>query len=54
MTQRIENPIWTALTTRQEQFAEINGQVRRFPVEVTSLAAFPEQPTRHLRHCGKC
>ena len=42
MMRRIENPIWMALTTRQEQFAEINGQVRRFPVEVTSLAAFPE------------
>ncbi|MGH9684430.1 MAG: GNAT family N-acetyltransferase [Candidatus Acidiferrales bacterium] len=41
MTQQLENPIWTALTTRQEQFAEINGQVRRFPVEMTSLAAFP-------------
>lgn len=39
----LDNIIWQALTTRQEEFAEIHGQARRFPRDVTSLAAF-EKP----------
>jgi ribosomal protein S18 acetylase RimI-like enzyme len=37
----LDNPIWTALTTRQAHFAEICNQARRFPPEVTTLGAFP-------------
>jgi predicted GNAT family acetyltransferase len=36
----LENVIWRALTTRQASFAEAVGQARRFPLEVTLLAAF--------------
>jgi len=36
----LENVIWQALTTRQASFAETAGQARRFPCEVTLLAAF--------------
>jgi len=39
----LDNVIWQALTTRQAQFAESRGTARRFPLEVTALAAF-EQP----------
>ena len=39
----LDNVIWQALTTRQAEFAEVHGQARRFPREVTSLAAF-ERP----------
>jgi ribosomal protein S18 acetylase RimI-like enzyme len=35
----LNNPIWTALTTRQTQFAEGDDLARRYPVEVTALAA---------------
>jgi predicted GNAT family acetyltransferase len=36
----LDNVIWQALTTRQARFAETAGQARRFPREVTLLAAF--------------
>jgi len=36
----LDNVIWQALTTRQASFAEAVGQARRFPREVTLLAAF--------------
>jgi predicted GNAT family acetyltransferase len=35
----LDNPIWTALTTRQAHFAEGDDLARRFPVEVTALGA---------------
>jgi predicted GNAT family acetyltransferase len=35
----LNNPIWTALTTRQTQFAEGGDLARRYPIEVTALAA---------------
>ena len=38
----LDNVIWQALTTRQANFAESNGNARRFVREVTSLCAFPE------------
>jgi ribosomal protein S18 acetylase RimI-like enzyme len=41
----LDNPIWNALTTRQEKFAEIAGSARRFPPAITTLAAFL-QPAR--------
>src|SRR6266446_3025164 len=41
----LDNPIWHALTTSQSNFAETSQLARRFPVEVTALAGFPE-PTR--------
>src|SRR5689334_25388401 len=37
---QFENVIWQALTTRQASFAETAGLARRFPREVTLLAAF--------------
>jgi ribosomal protein S18 acetylase RimI-like enzyme len=36
----LDNVIWKALTTKQANFAEVNGSARRFPVEVTTLGAF--------------
>jgi len=36
----LDNVIWKALTTKQVNFAEVNGSARRFPVEVTALGAF--------------
>ncbi len=41
----LDNVIWTALNTRQSEFAETFGQARRFMPEVSPLAAFAE-PTR--------
>ncbi len=38
----LDNIIWKALTTRQEQFAESHGQARRFTAEVSPLAGFRE------------
>jgi predicted GNAT family acetyltransferase len=38
----LDNPIWKALTTRQDQFAQISGQAGKFPHEVTTLASFSE------------
>jgi predicted GNAT family acetyltransferase len=40
----LNNPIWTALTTRQTHLAEGDHLARRFPVEVTALAAL-KQPS---------
>jgi predicted GNAT family acetyltransferase len=40
----LNNPIWTALTTRQTHWAEGEDLARRFPVAVTALAAL-KQPT---------
>lgn len=36
----LDNVIWTALTTRQAEFAECQTQARRFMPEVTALAGF--------------
>lgn len=41
----LDNVIWTALNTRQSEFAEAFGQARRFMPEVSPLAAFAE-PTQ--------
>jgi ribosomal protein S18 acetylase RimI-like enzyme len=38
----LANPIWSALTTRQAHLAETSDGVRRFPPDITSLAAFGE------------
>jgi ribosomal protein S18 acetylase RimI-like enzyme len=38
----LENPIFTALGTKQSHFAENYGVLRRFPPEVTPLGGFPE------------
>jgi len=38
----LDNLIWRALTTRQQEFAEGTGLARRFQREVTSLSAFSE------------
>jgi predicted GNAT family acetyltransferase len=40
----LDNPIWTALTTRQANFAEGDDFARRYPVEVTALGAL-KHPT---------
>jgi ribosomal protein S18 acetylase RimI-like enzyme len=41
----LDNIIWTALTTRQDNFAVSNGQARRFMPEVSPLAGFREPTT---------
>jgi predicted GNAT family acetyltransferase len=41
----LDNPIWEALETRLQRFAEVSGGARRFSPEVTSLAGCAE-PTR--------
>jgi ribosomal protein S18 acetylase RimI-like enzyme len=41
----LDNPIWNALTTRQETFAQIHGPARKFSAEVTTLAGFAD-PSR--------
>lgn len=41
----LDNPIWSALATRQERLAETCKLARRFPPDVTSLGAFAELPT---------
>jgi ribosomal protein S18 acetylase RimI-like enzyme len=41
----LDNSVWNALTSCQEQFAEAYNLARRFPTEVTSLGAFLE-PTQ--------
>jgi ribosomal protein S18 acetylase RimI-like enzyme len=38
----LQNPIWAALTTRQESFAEIRRTARKFPAAVTTLAGMSE------------
>ena len=38
----LDNVIWTALTTRQAEFAETSTQARRFLPEVAPLAGFSE------------
>jgi ribosomal protein S18 acetylase RimI-like enzyme len=38
----LENVIWTALTTQQAGFAEVNQLARRFPVEIGPLTALRE------------
>ena len=42
----LDNPIQHALMTCQAKFAETSGTARRFPVEITTLAGFLEEPTR--------
>jgi GNAT superfamily N-acetyltransferase len=42
----LDNVIWQALTTRQSDFAESFEEARRFPRDVTSLAAFLEPSDR--------
>jgi ribosomal protein S18 acetylase RimI-like enzyme len=34
----LDRPIWTALTTRQEMLAEINGPARRYPSDIAPFA----------------
>ena len=34
----LDRPIWTALTTRQERLAEINGPARRYPADIAPFA----------------
>ncbi|HET9183833.1 MAG TPA: GNAT family N-acetyltransferase [Candidatus Angelobacter sp.] len=45
MSHPLDNPIWTALTTLQEQFAIVEGPARRFPPDLGPHGAFAE-PTR--------
>jgi predicted GNAT family acetyltransferase len=40
----LDNPIWTALTTRQQHFARTTALARKFPFEVSPLAGL-EAPT---------
>ena len=38
----LDNPIWNALTTRQEHFAQGDAMAKKFPAEVTTLAGFAD------------
>jgi predicted GNAT family acetyltransferase len=38
----LDNPIWTALTTRQANFAQGDDLARRYPAEVTALGGLRE------------
>ncbi|HLV86361.1 MAG TPA: GNAT family N-acetyltransferase [Candidatus Sulfotelmatobacter sp.] len=49
----LDNIIWRALTTRQEQFAEVCGSARRFQREVTSLTAFAEPGDEGYRSAAR-
>ncbi|HEY0703529.1 MAG TPA: GNAT family N-acetyltransferase [Candidatus Acidoferrales bacterium] len=40
--QILDNPIWTSLTTRQAYLAEGDDLARRYPTEVTALAALKQ------------
>jgi ribosomal protein S18 acetylase RimI-like enzyme len=40
----LDNPVWTALTTRQTHVAEISALARRFPADIGPIAGF-EAPT---------
>jgi predicted GNAT family acetyltransferase len=44
-TNPLDNPIWHALSTRLERFAEVSGIARQFPPGVTTLAGCAE-PTQ--------
>ena len=41
----LDNPVWTALTTRQSHLAEISALARRFPADIGPIAGFAA-PTR--------
>ena len=36
----LDNPVWTALTTRQSHLAEISALARRFPADIGPIAGF--------------
>jgi ribosomal protein S18 acetylase RimI-like enzyme len=42
----LDNPIWTALSTRQAYIAKGGAWARRFPPEITALAGFPQPSTQ--------
>ncbi len=39
----LDYPIWTALTTRQQTLAQINGPARRYPPDVAPFAALADE-----------
>jgi ribosomal protein S18 acetylase RimI-like enzyme len=41
----LDNPAYTALTTRQAEIAEVRGRVRRYPPDVAPFLAVPPDPT---------
>jgi predicted GNAT family acetyltransferase len=49
----LDNPIWNALTTRQEGFAQIDGPARKFPSQVTTLAGFADPTPASLTALGR-
>jgi predicted GNAT family acetyltransferase len=49
----LNNPIWTALTTRQASFAEGDDLARRYPIEVTALAALNHPSPRAFRSLAR-
>jgi ribosomal protein S18 acetylase RimI-like enzyme len=42
----LDRPIWTALTTRQEMLAEINGPARRYPADIAPFADMEDFSSR--------
>ncbi len=52
-THALDNPIWTALTTRQAHFAEGDGLARKFQAEIGPLAGFAEPTCKAYVTLGK-
>ena len=49
----LDNPIWNALTTRQENFATGDTVARKFPAEVTTLAGLAEPTPESFAALGR-
>lgn len=50
---QLDNPIWNALSTRQNQFAEGDDFARRFQPEIGPLASLREQSTEAYQSLGR-
>jgi ribosomal protein S18 acetylase RimI-like enzyme len=45
-THPLDFPIWTALTTRQQSLAQIDGGARRYPPDIAPFAALADESAR--------
>jgi ribosomal protein S18 acetylase RimI-like enzyme len=50
---QLDNPIWNALSTRQNQFAEGDNLARRFQADIGPLAGLREQSTEAYKSLGR-
>lgn len=49
----LENPVWSALTSRQGPLAQAHGHARRFPAEISTLAALAEERSEFYTDLGR-